>query len=249
MAVKDAFLAGILAHVPEADRGKAQAALEGLEANGLRQSEYSRLADEAAAAKRAADDLLAQNQAWFAEREAALKEVDTLRAKAAAGGETKVEYKVPEGVITRDELTKILDQTERGAVGFISEANVLSLKHYKDFGEVLNITELMMDPQVQKIGLKGVYESKFKDQISAKVKAAEDARAEAFRLEGEKRAMERLSQSRGPGYPVVGNEEGSSLDAIEAARESGGKVTLKSVNEMASEYARLSSTRSGSPAS
>jgi hypothetical protein len=249
MPVKDPFLAGVLASMPEADRAKAEARLIELEEGGLRQADYSKVVAEARAAKTEADDLLARNQAWFTEREAALKEVDTLRARVAAGGDPKPVvgdqgFKLPEGLITKDELTKILDATERGAVGFISEANVLSLKHYKDFGEVLNITELMMDPSVQKIGLKGVYEQKFKEQITAKAKAADDARAEAFRVEGEQRALQRMQQQRGPGYPVVGNEP-SSLDALEAARATDGKVQVKSLDDMASEYARLNASRMG----
>jgi hypothetical protein len=248
MALKDAFLAGILAHVPEAERGKAQEALEGLEERGLMRSDYSKLADQATKAQQAADKLLADNQAWWDAHKESMTELDALRARVTSGGDPAPQPqppKLPDGLITKKELTEILNQTERGAVGFIAEANVLSIQHYKDFGEILNVTELATDPRAQQIGIQGVYREKFKEQLAAKAKTAADAQAEAFRLEGEKRAMERLSQQRGPGYPVVGNEP-SSLDAIEAAVRSGdGKVQLKSLDDMAVEYARLSSTRAG----
>jgi hypothetical protein len=254
MPVKDPFLAGVLASMPEADRAKAEARLIELEEGGLRQADYSRLSAEAQATKKQFDDLHAKNLAWFTERQAALEEVDSLRARLAdparpdparPNGDTSQTFKLPDDVITTKKLTEILNQTERGAVGFIAEANVLSIQHYKDFGEILNVTELATDPRAQQIGIQGVYREKFKEQLAAKAKTAADAQAEAFRLEGEKRAMERLSQQRGPGYPVVGNEP-SSLDAIEAAVRSGdGKVQLKSLDDMAAEYARLSSTRAG----
>jgi hypothetical protein len=251
MPLKDPFLAGILANVPEADRGKAEASLIALEEGGLRQADYSRLSAEAQATKKQFDDLHAKNLAWFTERQAALEEVDSLRARLASG-EVKPQPatgeqppKLPEGLITKKELQEILNQTERGAVGFIAEANVLAIQHYRDFGEILNVTELATDPRAQQIGIQGVYREKFKEQIATKAKAAEDAKAEAFRVEGEKRAMERLQQQRGPGYPVVGNEP-SSLDAIETAIRSGdGKLKPLTDDYLAQEYARLSSTRAG----
>src|SRR5258706_2898294 len=155
MAIKDAFLAGILAHVPEADRGKAEAALEGLETNGLRQAEYSKLSDEAAKAKQKFDELYAKNTEWWDANKDRIKDTDALRAKvteleARQPGDGSL--KLPEGLITKKEVEALFDTTERGAVAFIAEANVLSLKHYKDFGEVLSVTDLLADPRVQKIG-------------------------------------------------------------------------------------------------
>jgi hypothetical protein len=243
MPVKDPFLAGVLATIPEGERAKAEARLIELEEGGLRQADYSRLSAEAQAAKRAADDLLAQNQAWFTEREAALKEVDTLRARVS-NPTTVTEVKPPEGMVTVKDFTDRLVRMEQEAVGYIAESQMLTLKHFKEFGEVLNVNELVTDPRAQKIGIQGVYAEKYKEQIAAKAKAADDARAEAFRVEGEKRAIERMAAQRGPGYPVTGNEP-SSLDALEAARAAGTKVTEVSIDQMSAELARLSAARLG----
>lgn len=245
MPVKDQFLAGVLAHVPEADRGKAEAALVALEEGGLRQADYSRLAAEARAAQERFDALYQQNTEWFEARRADLAELDTLRAKVA--DTTKVEKPLvadlPKDVITKKELETILDQTERGAVGFIAEANSLSMQHFKEFGEILNITDLLADKRVQQIGLKGVYQDKFKDQITAKAAAAQAAHDATIREEGAKAERERLASTQHP-YPVVGNEP-SALDAIEAAR-SGKSPEVKSIDAIAAEYARLSAARTGS---
>lgn len=77
MPVKDAFLAGILAHVPEADRSKADAALEALEKDGLRQADYSKLANEASEAKAKFDKLYEANTEWYESRKVDLAELDT----------------------------------------------------------------------------------------------------------------------------------------------------------------------------
>jgi len=255
MPVKDPllaqYIAGVLAAVPEADRGKVEARLIELEEGGLRQADYSKLSAEAQKAKQQFDALYAQNMDWFETRKADLAELDTLRQKVAAGDRTPTPTPtptpttVPADAITKKQLEDHLASMERGAVGFIAESNVLALKHYKDFGEVLNITELLADPRVQQIGLQGVYQAKFAEQIKTKADAAQAARDEALRKEGADKARAELAASRHP-YPVVGNEP-SSLDALEAA-QAGQKPTVKSLDDIAAEYSRLSASRMGAPA-
>jgi hypothetical protein len=250
MPIKDsAFWTGVLATVPEAERGKVEARIIEMEESGMRQSDYSKVVAEAREAEAAAKALLTQNQQWWEAHKDSMTELDTLRAKVTSGTTTATggdsSFKLPEDVITVKSLTDRLTRMEREAVGYITESQMLTLKHFKDFGEVLNVNELVTDPRAQQIGIQGVYNEKFKEQIAAKLKAADDAKAEAFRVEGEKRAMERMASQRGPGYPVTGNEP-SSLDALEAARASGTKVSETSVDQMAAEFARLSAARMGS---
>lgn len=244
MALKSAFLTGILAHVPEAERGKAETELEALEKGTLRQEDYSKLANEATAAKQKFDDLYTKNTEWYESRQADLAELDTLRAapKPTPAVPDPTKPVVPPSGFTKEEVLKLFDTTERGAVAFIAEANALTLKHFKEFGDILNVSDLLTDKRVQQIGLQGVYADRFKEQIAAKVKAADDARAETLRKEGYEKARAELANSRHP-YPVVGNEP-SALDGIEAAR-AGEKPAVKSVDDMASEYARLNATRAG----
>jgi hypothetical protein len=247
MALKSAYLTGILAHVPEAERGKAETELQALEDGGLRQNDYSRLAAEAKAEKDRFDQLYQSNLAWLEERKEGLQELDTLRAKVAdlekrpATGAVEL----PKDVITEKVLGDRIDVLERQALGAITEFNTLSLQHYQNFGEVLDLNRLMSDKRVQQIGLRGVYQDLYKDQIKAKTDAAQAARDEAIREEGRKAERERLAGAQHP-YPVSGNEP-SALDAIEAAR--GGKqVTVTSVDDMAANYSRLSSERAGAGA-
>ncbi len=76
------------------------------------------------------------------------------------------------------------------------------------------------------------------------MKAADDAKADALRKEGYDKARTELASRTHP-YPVVGNEP-SALDAIEAAVRSGdGKVSVKSLDDIAAEYARLGASRLG----
>lgn len=242
MAVKDAYLAGVLALLPEAERGKAETRLTELEEGELRQKDYSTKVAEARAAQERFDKLYGENTTWFEERRADLAELDTLRAKVAELAANPKAADLPKDLVTKKDLDLFTDTLERGAVGFIAQANVLALEHYKAFGEVLDITDLMADKRIQQIGLKGVYADKFAPQLKAKVDAAQTARDAAIREEGAKLERERLASAQHP-YPVVGNEP-SALDAIEAAR-TGKQPEVKSVDAMASEYARLSGVRAG----
>lgn len=244
MPVKDAFLAGVLAHVPEADRGKAEAALQALEEGGLRQSDYSKLAQEAREAKERFDALYGSNTEWFEEKKAALAETDALRLKVTELEKRPLEGKpadLPADLIRKADLEKILGETERGAVGFIAESNMLSMQHFQQFGELLNINDLLADKRVQQIGLRGVYADKYKEPIAAKAAAAKAAEETKLREEGAAAERAKFANRQTP-YPVMGNEP-SALDALEAARASGQAPVVKTVEDMAAEYARLTGVR------
>ncbi len=245
MAVKDAYLAGVLAHVPETERGKAEAAIQALEEGGLRQADYSRLAAEAKAAQDRFDALYASNLDWLETRKAGLEELDTLRGEVTELRKRPATADLPKDVLTAKDLDTRIGTLEREALGAITEFNTLSLQHYQQFGEVLDLNKLMADKRVQQIGLRGVYQDLYKEPIKAKADAAQAARDEAIREEGRKAERERIAGAQHP-YPVSGNEP-SALDAIEAAR--GGKqVAVSTVDDMAAAYHRLSETRAGTAA-
>lgn len=246
MAIKDTFLAGVLAHVPEGDRGKVEAAIQALEEGGLRQSDYSRLAAEAKATQDRFEGLYSSNLEWLETRKAGLEELDGLRLKV-----TELEKRpavgadLPKDLLTQKQLDERIGVLEREALGAMTEFNTLALQHYQQFGEVLDLNRLMADPRAQKIGLRGVYQDLFKEPIKAKADAAQATRDEAIREEGRVAERARLASSTHP-YPVSGNEP-SALDAIEAAR--GGKqVTAVTVDDMAAAYAKLGDTRAGAGA-
>lgn len=257
-----AILAEVLATLPEESRGKAQeyfasaeaaAAIKLLGESALRQADYSRNSAAAQEAQRKATALYDSNTEWFQSKQAELQELDTLRAKLAeldgadpvrkpAAGDPPTPHKPGSNpdLISRTELQSILADTERGAVGFIAESNLLALQHYKEFGEILNITDLLTDKRVQQIGLSGVYRDRFKEQLSAKASAAAAARDDKIRQEEREKVQREMASSTSP-YPIRGNEP-STLDALEAI-QAGKAPVVKSVSDLAAEYARLSAQR------
>lgn len=246
MAVKDAFLAGILAQLPEADRGKAEAAIEGLEAGHLRQDEFSREMNRIKTVETAANDLLQQNTDWFTNQQANLQELERLRGEIKTGvlvkaGGTGVP---PAGgdTFSKADVTKLLTdtiaETERGAVGFITELSGLSMTHFKEFGEVLDTNALLADKRVQQLGLRGVYNDLHKDQLAAKATAAQTARDDKIRQEARTALLTEQAASHRP-YPITGNEA-STLDGIEPGKT---PTEAKSVDQLAQEFARLGAAR------
>lgn len=243
MALKTPFLTGLLQYVPEDERGKAATELEALEQGQLRQEEFSRLSNGTAEEKARAQKLYDDNVAWFEAKKAELAELDALKADIAAGklkrDGANPDVKVPASV-TKEEFEQTMAATERGALGFIADANDLSLRHYQEFGERLNIRELLADKRISQMGIQAVYEDKFKDRIQAKATAAQTARDETLRKEGEDRARAAMRATPGP-YPVRGNEP-STLDVLELKDKA---PAVKSVDEMAGEYERLGTVRVG----
>lgn len=241
----------------------------GLEALGklaLRQDDYSRSMNElgtqrtALAAKEA--EVAAWHgelQSWFDQKNADLTELETLRQKIAKPngnpnpnpgnpnpnpGAPNPDSAAPApnaNFLTKDAFDRALAETERGAVAFFNDLNQLSLQHFQQFGEILDTQQLLTDKRVQQLGLRGVYADRFKPQL--------DERAAKVRLEAEEkiRADERqkiqaAQASQHHPYPIRGNEP-STLDALEQARNPQGQpARSKTVDELVSEYARLSST-------
>lgn len=253
MPLKSPFLTGVLSHVPEGERGKAETELIALEEGSLRQADYSKLSSEARTTKENFEALHAKNLDWFEANKAALDEAAGLRTKV-----TELEAKVGTAApgttsgLTKEDLDKhvnaALAETERGAVSFITESNKLGMEHFKTFGDVLDLAPLLADKRIQQIGLRAVYNEVYKPQLTEKSNVAIKAREDALREEGRQAERTALAGKTHP-YPVVGNEH-SSLDAIEAARAAGdGKVAVgKSADELASEYVRLQGQRTGAPA-
>src|SRR5665213_1625551 len=137
MALKTPFLTGLLQYVPEGDRGKAETELEALENGNLRQEEFSRLSNGTAEEKARAQKLYDDNTAWFAEEQAALAELDTLKADIAAGKLKRdgvAPGAQPPTAVTKEEFEQTMANTERGALGFIADATLLRVRHMAEFG-------------------------------------------------------------------------------------------------------------------
>ena len=216
----------------------------------LRQDDYSRsmndLTAQRTAAERAAADATAlyeQNKAWWDQKQKDLQELDQLRQRVAAGNGTGTGTgtDTEPKLVTAEDLAKTLADTERGAVAFFNDLNRLSLEHFQRFGEVLNTDALLQDKRVQQLGLRGVYAEQHKTQLE------ERAAAERKAAEDKIRADERtkvLAESASRFIPQTGRGEPSTLDALEATR-SGQAPQVRSIDEMAAEYARLGAARAG----
>lgn len=251
------FLAELLAKLPESQRAKAQEAFASAEADAalialgegtLRQSDYSRVSNEVKTKEQEVDAWKGQLDTWFADKKAALEEADRLRANPNPNPNPNpippVQPLPPDlsKFVSPEQLAKTLEQTERGALVFITESNRLTAQHYKDFGEVLDLSPLLAHKRVMEVGLTEVYKELHKEQLDAKATAAEAARVAVIRDEERKKLQAEMAGTHQP-YPVRGNEA-STLDHIEATR-AGQNPALKSVADMTAEYDRLNAVRTG----
>lgn len=220
------FLSDLLARVPEEsraalaavveDEGIATFAGEGV----LRQQDYSR----------SMNDLSAKHQeltTWYDANKAALA--------AATQGRTGDPTPQPTGLAMAD-VEKVITERERGVATYIAAATDLSLKHFQEFGERLNLTELLADPEVTKLGILGVYDRKFAGRYQEKATKAETDRVEA-------RVAERLVEERkkfvSAPYPVTAQEP-SPLDALEPAAPGAEKFSPQAMTD---EYNQLVANR------
>lgn len=224
-----AFLAEVLAQVPEDRRSAVQEALTASEqalatlgAGVLRQSDYSRRMDEATAAQRQADATRAQADAfraeldqWYTTNKPKLDEYDRLRAGGGGNPTPPTDPTPPAGTyLTREQFEDDLRQREAAVAGAIVNVPVLALKHFQTFNEVLDVHGLMKDPDIRTVGLDGVYQKVYGPKLAEKAKAAEDARIEA---EVQRRYQERLAANPRMPYPTTPREP-SPLDRLEQVK-------------------------------
>lgn len=57
------------------------------------------------------------------------------------------------------QLRKEMDQREQDYAAFLAESQPLSIRHFQQFGEVLDLRKLMQHPEIGKVGLKGALTS------------------------------------------------------------------------------------------
>ncbi len=243
-----AFLTELLAHVPEESRAAVQAAVEGSEqaldtlgAAVLRQSDYSRKQDETAAWKQQLDDWYAQNKATL---DAAARPTPPVTPPAT----DPIQSPATATFLTREDFAKEIRAQQAQAVAAIVHTNQLSTKHFKTFGEVLDIEALMKDPQIEQIGLLGVYDKTFKPRYEEIRTKAENDRIEA---EVQKRLADSRRLNPQLPYPVNGREA-SHLDVLEARNADGTPVATPSAVDVLStavdQYNQAVAARSGVPA-
>jgi DNA primase len=221
MSARDAgvsFLESVLAHVDADHRDTVKAALAANEqvltelGNGaLRQSEFSKLADQARAAEAAAQELYTQNQRWFEENKTRLEAAT--RTPAPVTSTPSLQSPAADALAALEEkFTKQLQELSQAGSAAIVHTTELATRHMKTFGETLDIQALMRDPAINQLGLQGVYEKTYKDKYAEIAKKADDARIEAA-------VQQRVNELRlaNPRLPYPSQQGGSPLDGLEIA--------------------------------
>ncbi len=173
-----AFMAGVLAKLPEALRAQAETifhaaeaevALEVIGTGALAQPEINRKLDEIAAQDKelkdklaAATDLYERNDKWYRTNEAALKEYPTLktevdRLKAGGGGDddddaAKRRAPVIDKKTIEDTIREMIDpllsERERGYVDVVAFMQDTGFNHLQRFGTQPNMRELIANPKL-----------------------------------------------------------------------------------------------------
>lgn len=261
------FLAGILAKLPEAQRAAVQTAFDGATAEDaltllgdgtLGRSEINKQLDDLTAKQKAADTYYEELNTWLASKKtvlddyAAIKpEYDRLKTapKPAVGSDQPQPPPIDLDALKDDlrkEFTSTIGLAQQDAAAIIALTNRLSVTHFQQFSEVLDVEGLLRDPLLGRqipgqptgriYGLRDVYQAKYNDRLAAKDKEAEDARI--GKLVEARLAEERKAFSERP-YPMQ-RDSVSALDAL-TDPDRGSKYTVDSA---VAEYERLQSTHS-----
>lgn len=256
------FIAGVLAKIGNADQRAAVEAAFNDPANAdalvvvgsgaLGQAEINRRFTEITAKESALDADRATLTEWYETRKTALTEYDAWKANGGQPPANTPPATPPAidttGLVSKDDLAKIMREEQLAAANFLGLQSVLTMDHYKKFGEIIDPRELLTDPQLGKpkpeggvYGLKDAYQTKYATQLTAHAQAAEDARIN--KLVEERMAEER--KKAGPlGIPLRSTP--APLDLLE---DPNAKPDLSafSAQAAADEYARLQAARNGSP--
>lgn len=213
-----AFLNDVLAGIPEDKRGAIAATLEdapeliaAIGAGALRQADYSRSMDRV-------KTIETEQKTWW-EANQPLVELGQ-KAKTAGFDPTKpgvTPPALPDNVVLRDDL----DQRERDYAALTTWMTTTGMKHFQDFGEVIDFSTLMRDPRVKEVGLKGVYDAIAQPKYQEKAKAATEAEILRRVDEG---VAQRVKTLHNPNAPTSPLPQGSPLDALAPVDTKGGNV-------------------------
>jgi hypothetical protein len=241
LASGKAVLAEWVSRLPEANRAAVQAILDTAEAQAavqfigegtLRQADYSRAMNDLTEKVRQEDQYRQELEAWGATHK---QELEDLRAYRAAHPEPASRTEPPvspnpdparpaaiqspsldptqiqESVLGT--IRKEMDQREQDYAAFLAESQPLTVQHFKDFGEVLDLRKLMQHPEIGKVGLQGVYKIVYADQIRARDEAATAATRKSIEDAAYAKAKADLLAQGATVFPPP-SEGGSPLDTL-----------------------------------
>ena len=248
LAAGKQVLQELMGKLPEGDRAAVEGILAKPEAadavkylgDGLlrRQDHSARLNDlnaETARLTKSHADLTT----WYEGNKKALE----LGAKAIEAGwtpsspATDPATVLPADVVRKADLDKILDQREMGAARYFDVTERLRLQHMRQFDEILNVTDLLTDPRIPQLGVEGVYQAKYADQLKTRADAAEAKRIKDLVDKG--MAEERRRFANAPVAPVAGQSP-SPLDSLAPTTTD---VAPGLVDKAVDEYQRLVASR------
>jgi hypothetical protein len=212
------FAAGVLQHLPDALRSQMETFLASPDAVGfltevgngaLRQADYSRNMNAL--------------QTWHGELSQWVQDTQAAAAAPAApaGGGAPATPATPTPTpatpsgLTREDVANEFGRREAFYAAFTADAVRLSQQHFANFGEVLDINQLLNHPRLAELRMDGAYQDVFKDKISTR--NADIQAKERKKLEDEIRAqvLTELGQQPHTGsLPYVVGGEGSPLDHL-----------------------------------
>lgn len=245
MALSSKFLAELLSHIPADQRAGVEAAFEAspqaqtfADQAAKRQSEFSREMDQVRAHQQRIEAIAAEQQAWYDINKPLLELGKQAQASAGADPDAGVPAQLPADIVRMADVEKLLTQREQGAAAFIAASSTLAQRHYQQFGEPLDLAQLLADPDAGKLGLDGVYRKVHAEKIQAQQTAA-------FEKTVQERVEAKLTEERAkfihrPPYPLAGTET-SPLDALAKPADQR-DPTQFSVEAAADEYMRLAAT-------
>lgn len=220
-----AFLAGVLAKLPESLRTQAEATFAAAEAESalaelgsgvLRQADYSRAQDGVRARETELNTWHQQLADWQAgEREKVAAAIAAADARVAAGPTAPIPSTAPTpaqppvNAITREDLNSFGDL----AAGVIAVTTRLGLQHMHTFGEVMDPQQLLSHPKVREIGLEGAYKELFKEKLDQKAAELDAVKAKAI---GDAAVAAYRAAHPNLPYPVNGQVQPSTLDFLES---------------------------------
>lgn len=245
----------ILAKLPESLRENARAAFTAPEAadaltllgdSALARTDYSRSMDEI----KVKEDTLAADynklNTWFAEKKTDLDAYDKIKK---GGTPPPTDPNAPPALdptkfITVESFGKEMNLQQRQAADYLALQNVLTLKHYDDFKEILDTRDLLADANLGKqkkdggvYGLIDAYHTKFSDRLTKRDQDAETTRINKL---VEDRLVEERRKSPAQAFPIKGAP--SPLDLLEPGAPTI-DPTAHTAAAAADEYARLQSAR------
>ncbi len=167
-----------------------------LEEGQMRQSDYSRQVAEAVEKSRKATEYYNELTQWKqteAQRLEQERHALGLSEGAAGAGGGDPEY------LSKTDFQKRLSEVETGAIGYLEALNQTSMQHYKEFGEILDVTAVRTKAAQDQTNFSIAYERYIQPKRLEKQAVELEARIKREREEAKAEALANISIPTGTG--------------------------------------------------